>query len=49
MELVKAKLEADAKALIKVFEEDDSVRVLNGRYGYIKAGQKCQNPQGRET
>ena len=39
MELVKAKLEADAKALIKVFEEDDSVRVLNGRYGpYIKAG-----------
>ena len=39
LELIKAKLEADAKALIKVFEEDDSVRVLNGRYGpYIKAG-----------
>ena len=32
-------MEADAKALIKVFEEDDTVRVLNGRYGpYIKAG-----------
>ena len=39
MELIKAKLEADAKALIKVFDEDDSIRVLNGRYGpYIKAG-----------
>ena len=39
LELIKAKLEADAKALIKVFEEDDTVRVLNGRYGpYIKAG-----------
>ena len=39
MELIQAKLEADAKALIKVFEEDDTVRVLNGRYGpYIKAG-----------
>ena len=39
MELIKAKHEADAKALIKVFEEDDTVRVLNGRYGpYIKAG-----------
>ena len=39
VELIKAKIEADAKALIKVFEEDDTVRVLNGRYGpYIKAG-----------
>lgn len=39
LELIKAKMEADAKALIKVFEEDDTVRVLNGRYGpYIKAG-----------
>ena len=39
LELIKAKLEADAKALIKVFEEDDTVRVLIGRYGpYIKAG-----------
>ena len=39
MELIQAKLEADAKALIKVFQEDDTVRVLNGRYGpYIKAG-----------
>ena len=39
IELIQAKLEADAKALIKVFEEDETVRVLNGRYGpYIKAG-----------
>ncbi|MGB1099760.1 MAG: type I DNA topoisomerase [Flavobacteriales bacterium] len=39
VELIKAKIEADAKALIKVFEEDDTVRVLNGRFGpYIKAG-----------
>ena len=39
VELIQAKLEADAKALIKVFEEDETVRVLNGRYGpYIKAG-----------
>ncbi len=39
VELIQAKAAADAKALIKVFEEDDTVRVLNGRYGpYIKAG-----------
>ena len=39
VELIQAKIEADAKALIKVFEEDETVRVLNGRYGpYIKAG-----------
>ena len=38
MELIKAKIEADAKPG-EVFEEDDTVRVLNGRYGpYIKAG-----------
>lgn len=40
-ELIKAKIEADAKALIKIFEEDDTVRILEGRYGpYIKAGKK---------
>ena len=39
IELIQAKLEADAKALIKVFEEDETIRVLNGRFGpYIKAG-----------
>lgn len=41
VELVLAKKEADAKALIKVFEEDETVRILEGRYGpYIKAGRK---------
>jgi DNA topoisomerase-1 len=41
IELVLAKRAADAKALIKVFEEDETVRILEGRYGpYIKAGKK---------
>lgn len=39
VELLKAKIEADKKAIIKVFAEDEDIRVLNGRYGpYIKAG-----------
>jgi len=53
MELISAKMEADAKALIKVFEEDESIRILNGRYGpYIKAGRvnatipKDEEPSG---
>ena len=53
MELILAKMEADAKALIKVFEEDESIRILNGRYGpYIKAGRvnatipKDEEPSG---
>lgn len=38
-ELVLAKRAADAKALIKVFEEDETVRILEGRWGpFIKAG-----------
>jgi DNA topoisomerase-1 len=41
IELIMAKRAADAKALIKVFEEDETVRILEGRYGpYIKAGKK---------
>jgi DNA topoisomerase-1 len=40
-ELLAAKSAADAKALIKVFTEDETVRILEGRYGpYIKAGKK---------
>jgi DNA topoisomerase-1 len=40
-ELLAAKRAADAKALIKVFDEDETVRILEGRYGpYIKAGKK---------
>lgn len=38
VELLEAKIEADKKAIIKVFEQDETIRILNGRYGpYIKA------------
>ena len=38
-ELVLAKRAADAKALIKVFDEDETVRIIEGRWGpFIKAG-----------
>lgn len=41
VELIQDKIEADAKALIHVFDEDETVRILEGRYGpYIKAGKK---------
>jgi DNA topoisomerase-1 len=41
IELIIAKRAADAKALLKVFAEDETVRILEGRYGpYIKAGKK---------
>ncbi|MCC5944128.1 MAG: type I DNA topoisomerase [Bernardetiaceae bacterium] len=33
IEIIKAKREADAKKLIKEFEQNDNVKVLNGRYG----------------
>lgn len=41
VELIQAKREADANRLIKTFEGNDDVQVLNGRFGpYIKAGTK---------
>ncbi|WP_306640311.1 type I DNA topoisomerase [Sanyastnella coralliicola] len=41
IELIKAKREADAKAIIQTWDEEPDIRVLNGRYGpYIKAGKK---------
>jgi DNA topoisomerase I len=41
VELIKNKIEADAKSLLKVFDEDPDVRVLEGRFGpYIKAGKQ---------
>ena len=41
IELIQAKREADAKKLIKTFEENDEVQILNGRWGpYIKFGKK---------
>jgi len=47
-ELVLAKRAADAKALIKVFEEDETVRIIEGRWGTLHQGgeSQCQNPQG---
>ncbi|MFT5884920.1 MAG: DNA topoisomerase-1 [Arcticibacterium sp.] len=41
VELIEAKQQADDKKTIKVFEENDKVQVLNGRYGpYIKVGKR---------
>lgn len=41
VELIKAKREADAKALIQEWTEEPDIKVLNGRFGpYIKAGKK---------
>jgi len=41
IELIEAKRKADAEKLIKSFDENPDVQVLNGRYGpYIKAGKK---------
>ena len=41
IELIEEKKAADAAALLKVFEEDETVRIINGRWGpYIKAGKK---------
>lgn len=36
-ELIKEKIEADKKALLKTFDEDETLRIIEGRYGpYIK-------------
>jgi len=41
VELILSKREADANKYIKTFDEDDTMFVLNGKYGaYIKAGKK---------
>ena len=41
IELIEEKKAADAAALLKVFEEDETVRIINGRWGpFIKAGKK---------
>ena len=40
-ELIEAKRKADAEKLIKSFDENPDIQILNGRYGpYIKAGKK---------
>lgn len=41
IELVEEKKKADANRIIKQFDEDNNLQVLNGRYGpYIKFGKK---------
>ena len=41
IELIEAKRKADAEKLIKTFDENPDIQILNGRYGpYIKAGKK---------
>ncbi len=50
LELIESKRVADANKLIKGFEEDSEIQVLNGRFGpYIKAGKKnVKIPKGKE-
>lgn len=50
VELIEAKRAADAAALLKVFEEDETVRIIEGRWGpYIKAGKKnVKIPKGED-
>ena len=50
IELIKEKIAADAAALLKVFEEDETVRIINGRWGpFIKAGKKnVKIPKGED-
>ncbi|MBK5202639.1 MAG: type I DNA topoisomerase [Prolixibacteraceae bacterium] len=41
IELIEAKRDKDRQALIKTFEEDPEMRILNGRWGpYLKVGKK---------
>ncbi len=41
IELIEAKRKADRERFIKSFDEDDTMQVLNGRWGpYLKAGKK---------
>ena len=50
IELIQAKRISDANKLIKRFDENPDVQVLNGRFGpYIKAGKKnVKIPKGKE-
>lgn len=50
IELIHAKRELDANRLIKAFEGNDEIQILNGRFGpYIKAGKKnVKIPKGKE-
>jgi DNA topoisomerase-1 len=50
IELIEEKKAADAAALLKVFDEDETVRIINGRWGpFIKAGKKnVKIPKGED-
>ncbi|WP_162052584.1 type I DNA topoisomerase [Pontibacter pamirensis] len=50
VDLIQAKRKADAEKLIKSFDENPDIQVLNGRYGpYIVAGKKnVKIPKGKE-
>ena len=50
IELIKAKREADENKIIKLFDVNPEIQILNGRYGaYIKAGKKnVKIPKGKE-
>ena len=50
VELIKAKREKDAKAILRTFDQDPEVRVLDGRWGpYIKAGKdNVKIPKGTD-
>ncbi|WP_448518406.1 type I DNA topoisomerase [Rhodoflexus sp.] len=49
-EIIEKKRKADAEKVIRVFSEDASIRILNGRWGpYIEAGkQNIKIPKGAE-
>ena len=51
IEMIKAKREADAKALLRTYDEDPDTRVLMGRWGpYIKSGKdNVKIPKGEEV
>jgi len=50
IQLIEAKRLADANKLIKTFDQDDTIQILNGRWGpYIKAGdQNVKIPKGTD-
>ncbi|MCO5260880.1 MAG: type I DNA topoisomerase [Crocinitomicaceae bacterium] len=50
VEILKAKLESDANKVIKTFSEDDTMQLLNGRFGaYLKIGKNnFKLPKGVE-
>jgi DNA topoisomerase-1 len=49
IELIKNKREAEANKIIKTFDENPDIQILNGRFGaYIKAGDKnVKIPKGK--